>query len=281
MDNDDRPIGRVLTRREILKLLASVTAAAAATACAPRLPGNGAEVMTVVGEATTTGPSASNASATTIPQVTPVAATTANPAAVLPSCVVRPEQAEGPFFVDEQLNRSDIRSDPATGLVKAGAPLTLAFLVSRISGTCQPLPGAMVDVWHCDADGIYSGVEDRFAGSTAGQSFLRGYQLTDANGLATFTTIYPGWYPGRTVHIHFKIRMEEAGRTYEFTSQLYFDDALTDQVFAQTPYATRGPRNTRNENDGIYRNGGGQLLLNVAPVAGGYATTFDIGLDMS
>lgn len=301
MDNDDRPVGRVLTRREMLKLMAALSAAAAA-GCAPRLPGvaestavpAATNTSAAVAAATATSPAATQAPASTTPAAgaTTAAATTTAPTATaaepvtaattaLPSCVVRPEQTEGPYFVDERLDRSDIRSDPATGAVKAGAPLALTFLVSRIGTMCEPLPGAMVDVWHCDAAGAYSDVNDSFAGSTAGQQFLRGFQVTDENGAAAFTTIYPGWYPGRTVHIHFKIRTEEGGAAHEFTSQLYFDDAFTDAVFAQEPYAGRGQRNTRNANDGIYGSGGSQLLLNVVPAAEGYAATFDIGLDMS
>jgi protocatechuate 3,4-dioxygenase beta subunit len=110
------------------------------------------------------------------------------------------------------------------------------------------------------------------AGSSA--KFLRGHQLTDASGKASFTTVYPGWYPGRTVHIHFKIR----SGSEEFTSQLYFDDATSDAVFQQQPYAARGQRTTRNANDGVFRSGGSDLLLNVQPSGGGYAATFDIGL---
>jgi protocatechuate 3,4-dioxygenase beta subunit len=132
----------------------------------------------------------------------------------------------------------------------------------------------MVDIWQCDAQGIYSGVQDRFA-DTRGQKWLRGYQVTNAQGVAEFTTIYPGWYPGRTVHIHFKIRY----RNRDFTSQLFFDDALSDRILANPPYAKAGIR-TRNANDGIYRNGGSQLLLNLTPSGAGYAATFGIGLNL-
>jgi protocatechuate 3,4-dioxygenase beta subunit len=188
---------------------------------------------------------------------------------------VRPALTEGPFFVDTQLNRSDIRSDPVTGVVKPGVPLVLRFVVSRVSSSgCTLLPGAMVDIWQCDAQGIYSGVQDRFA-DTRGQKWLRGHQVTNAQGVAEFTTIYPGWYPGRTVHIHFKIRY----RNRDFTSQLFFDDALSDRILANPPYVKSGTR-TRNANDSIYRNGGSQLLLNLTPSGAGYAATFGIGLNL-
>jgi len=141
-----------------------------------------------------------------------------------------------------------------------------------------PLAGVYVDVWHCDALGVYSDVQDP-GFNTVGKKFLRGYQITDAAGAASFTTIYPGWYPGRTVHVHFKIRSAPtAAPGFEFTSQLYFDDALTDQVHAQQPYAAKGQRTLRNSGDGIYAQGGSRLLLPVAQDAGAYAGTFDISL---
>ena len=282
MDNDDQPIGRLLTRREMLKLLTMVGAAAAAS-CAPRLNGDATTTPAATTAASpTTGATptvASEAVPTLTPLAEPIATATAASAvatAALPACVVRPEQTEGPYFVDEQLNRSDIRPDPSDGSVRPGAPLALTFLVSRINGaTCAPLEGAVVDVWHCDAAGVYSGVNDRGFGSTAGQLFLRGYQTSGSDGAAAFTTIYPGWYSGRATHIHFKIRTADG---YEFTSQLYFDDALTDLVHAQEPYAARGQRDTRNANDGIFRAGGELLTLNVTESGDGYAAVFDVGL---
>jgi len=197
------------------------------------------------------------------------------------SCVVRPEQTEGPYFVDERLHRSDIRSDPTDGRVKLGTPLALTLLVSRLNaGDCQPLPGAQVDIWHCDALGVYSDVQDP-GFNTFGQKFLRGYQITDARGEARFVTVYPGWYPGRTVHIHFKIRTAPvAQRSFEFTSQLYFDDVLTDRVHADPPYAAKGARTARNQHDWFFRHGGGQLMLAPTTVADGYAASFAIGLQL-
>ncbi len=196
-----------------------------------------------------------------------------------PSCVVRPEQTEGPYFVDERLNRSDIRADPTNGRVSPGTPLALTLQVSRLNaGDCQPLPDAQVDIWHCDALGVYSDVQDP-GFDTSGQKFLRGYQITDARGEARFITIYPGWYPGRTVHIHFKIRTATvAKRTFEFTSQLYFDDEVTDRAHAAPPYASKGPRTARNQHDWIFRRGGNQLILDTTTTADGYASSFAIGL---
>jgi protocatechuate 3,4-dioxygenase beta subunit len=196
-----------------------------------------------------------------------------------PSCVVRPEQTEGPYFVDERLNRSDIRTDPTDGRVKPGTPLALTLLISRLNaGDCQPLPGAQVDIWHCDALGVYSDVQDP-SFNTIGRKFLRGYQVTDVLGEAQFVTVYPGWYPGRTIHIHFKIRTAPvAQRSFEFTSQLYFDDGLTDRVHADKPYASNGQRTARNQHDWIFRRGGERLMLAPTATADGYAASFEIGL---
>ncbi len=197
------------------------------------------------------------------------------------SCVTKPALTEGPFFVDERLNRSDIRPDPSNNTVKQGAQLKLRFYVSRVTGaTCVPLVGAWVDIWHTDALGAYSDVSGQGNPNNIGQKFLRGYQITDANGSVEFTTIYPGWYQGRTVHIHYKVRLfDGATRTYDFTSQLTFDDTLTDQVFTQAPYNTKGARGTRNSNDGIAQQGGTAILLNVtSDGAGGYTATYALGL---
>ena len=199
-----------------------------------------------------------------------------------PSCVVRPDQTEGPYFVDERLNRSDIRSDPTDGRVKSGTPLALTLQVSRLgAGDCQPLPGAQVDIWHCDALGVYSDVRDP-GFNTIGRKFLRGYQVTDARGQARFVTVYPGWYPGRTIHIHFKVRTAPgaSGKAYAFTSQLYFEDALTDRVHAVAPYAARGPRAIRNDGDRIFRNGGSQLVLAPTESRDGYVASFGLGLQL-
>ncbi|MGQ0713779.1 MAG: intradiol ring-cleavage dioxygenase [Gemmatimonadaceae bacterium] len=248
MDRDDVQIGHVLSRRELLTLLGA-SGVAALAGCKPSR------------------------------EVAEVAASGGD---ILPACIVRPEQTEGPYFVDGRLDRSDIRSDPTSGAVKDGAPLQLAIVVSRIGqgGACTPLEGARVDVWQCDAAGAYSGVTDP-SFDTSGQQFLRGYQVTDATGTARFTTIFPGWYRGRTVHIHFKVRTQPSGaRGHEFTSQLYFDDAVTDRVHSRAPYASSGRRTVRNEGDGIFRRSGAQLMLGVEEAGEAYSGTFHIGLEM-
>ncbi len=243
MHNDDRPIGRFLSRREALALFgASATASLAHRASAQS--GESSRLLE------------------------------------MPDCVAQPEQTEGPYFVDKVLERSDIRLDPATGRLSAGAPLALQFVLSKVTstGACAVLPGAQVDIWHCDALGVYSDVRDR-SGDTVGQQFLRGYQVSDETGLVRFTTMYPGWYRGRAVHIHFKIRVPgEGGGTDEFTSQLYFSDELTDRVHATQPYAANKGQRLLNSRDMIFREGGTQLILPVVEEGGGYAATYRIAM---
>jgi protocatechuate 3,4-dioxygenase beta subunit len=210
-----------------------------------------------------------------IAQPSPAPNSAAIAATPMPTCIVTPAQTEGPYFVDEQLNRSDIRDG------EVGTPLQLTLrVISVVEGACEPMVGAIVDIWHCNALGVYSGVQDR-AGqfNTLGQAFLRGYQVTDESGTVQFSTLYPGWYPGRAVHIHFKVRIEPgAVQGLEFTSQLYFQDAISDTVFAQEPYASRGQRSTRNERDRIYQGGGDQLTLTPTPIGDGFQSAFEIGL---
>jgi protocatechuate 3,4-dioxygenase beta subunit len=170
------------------------------------------------------------------------AAAAAGPASAVLTrmCTLTPQQTEGPYYVNQRLLRRNITEG------KPGLPLLLFFLVVRASD-CSPVQGAIVDVWHDDALGVYSGFANQ---GTAGQTFLRGVQTTDGIGLAWFETIYPGWYPGRTAHIHFKVHLQNQTAV---TSQSYFADGVTDLVYRLLPpYNTRGPRNTRNTNDGIY-----------------------------
>jgi protocatechuate 3,4-dioxygenase beta subunit len=205
---------------------------------------------------------------------------TPQPIEGVPACVVTPQLAEGPYFVAERLPRSDIRADPMDGTVKAGVPLRLGFRIWQGNGAaCILLVGAVVDVWQCDALGVYSDVQDP-GFNTVGQKFLRGSQITDKHGYAEFVTIYPGWYEGRAVHTHFKVRTDpESAAGYQFTSQLFYDDALTDIVHARPPYAAKGVRTLRNEDDEIFQDGGQQLLLKLTEDDHGYTTTIDIGVE--
>ena len=193
IDDDDRPIGRILSRREVLALIGASGTAAFLAACTPG------------GGASSASP-ASSASAGANASAAATAIASAAVASALPACVVAPELTEGPYYVDVELERSDIRTNTADGVAAEGAPLTLDWIVSQVDGSaCMPMEGVIVDVWHCDALGVYSDVRDpRF--DTTGRRFLRGYQVTDATGFARFTTIYPGWYSGRAVHAHFKLR---------------------------------------------------------------------------
>jgi protocatechuate 3,4-dioxygenase beta subunit len=193
------------------------------------------------------------------------------------SCVLSPAKTEGPYFVDERLNRSDIRTDPSNGSVQAGIPLRLTINVYDVDDNCAAVEGATVDVWHANAAGVYSDVA---ANGTTGRKFLRGYQATDASGAAEFVTAYPGWYSGRAIHIHFKVRLfDGSSKTYEFTSQIFFDEAVNDAVTARSPYSARGRPDTRNSGDNIYGADGSQLIVALsADGNGGYAGTFGVGL---
>jgi protocatechuate 3,4-dioxygenase beta subunit len=190
----------------------------------------------------------------------------AGPAAVASgavTCVLTPEQTEGPYYIPGERIRRNITEG------KRGVPLTLRVLVVNAS-TCKPIKGAAVDVWHCDAAGAYSGV-----GGLRNRTFLRGIQRTNAQGLAVFQTIYPGYYQGRTVHIHVKVHL--AGNVIH-TGQLYFSDAVTDAVFRRAPYNRRPRRTTRNANDAVYRNGGRRSLLRLRRNRTGYVGSITLGV---
>jgi protocatechuate 3,4-dioxygenase beta subunit len=179
-------------------------------------------------------------------------------------CVLTPELTEGPYYIANEKVRRDIRE---------GHPGTLLTLDLRVlnASTCKPIKGAAVDIWHCDAAGNYSG----FGSDTSSRTFLRGIQRTDKNGLAVFTTIYPGWYHGRAVHIHVKVHV--GGRVVH-TGQLFFPDALTDTVYRSAPYAARGNPDTTNAQDSIYVNGGRYGLLQLAKRGAGYAGSIAMGV---
>jgi protocatechuate 3,4-dioxygenase beta subunit len=168
------------------------------------------------------------------------------------TCTQTAEQTEGPFYFDVDRIRSDIRED------REGAKLRLGVRV-RDAAACEPISNAVVDVWHCDASGGYSGFE-----GNDGETYLRGAQVTNGDGIVEFTTIYPGWYPGRTVHIHAKVHIN---KQTVLTTQFYFDDELSTKVFGGDAYASASGRDAFNDSDGIYDP---SLELTLSDQNGGY-----------
>jgi len=185
-------------------------------------------------------------------------------------------------------NRSDITSDPSDGSVQQGIPLHLIIHVYDVdNGSCTPLKGARVDIWHANSQGVYSAVNDQ---GTTGKKFLRGYQVTDNDGTARFTTIYPGWYQGRAIHIHDKVRIFNGSeKTLEWTSQIYLNNSVNEQVHRQPPYSKHGLPDMTNEQDGIYTgastdhlvqsNTGKHLMLNLTKEGQSYIGSFNIMLN--
>lgn len=186
-----------------------------------------------------------------------------------PDCVLTPEQEEGPFYVDLARVRRSIVED------RPGVPLALELTVVDAS-TCEPIRDAAVDVWHCDALGVYSGEPSE---GSAGRTFLRGIQLTDASGLAEFATVYPGQYPGRTTHIHLKVRLggRQSDDTYSgghvtHTGQLFTDDRRDEEVFALAPYDRSAAALTPRDADGVFRyQGGSSAVLDLGPAGSSLA----------
>jgi protocatechuate 3,4-dioxygenase beta subunit len=224
-----------LSRRRVLGASGAVGLGALIASCASS------------GSSTTTAavPTTGGGSATVSPQTTtsPVTPGLFDGSA---SCSLTPQETEGPYYFDADSIRSDIRED------RPGTPLRLAMRVQDAS--CAPLANAVVDIWHCDAGGIYSGFESASQGGPGGgrtdqKTYLRGAQVTNPEGIVQFTTVYPGWYRGRTVHIHFKVHLDS--RTL-LTSQLYFDENITSAVYSRTPYSVHSGRDRFNKDDSIF-----------------------------
>jgi protocatechuate 3,4-dioxygenase beta subunit len=180
------------------------------------------------------------------------------------ACVLTPEQTEGPYYIaGEKLRRNITEGRP-------GVPLLLRLRVVDAS-TCRPIEGAAVDIWHADALGVYSG----FGAGRRTRTAMRGAQRTDRAGVARFRSVYPGWYQGRTVHIHVKVHV--AGNVVH-TGQLYFPDSVTDQVFRRKPYSRRPRRATRNANDFVFAQGGRRSLLHLRKVGSAYVGSITLGV---
>jgi protocatechuate 3,4-dioxygenase beta subunit len=164
-------------------------------------------------------------------------------AALTPACILTPAAIPGPFYFDPKLQRADITEG------HPGVPLRLRFIVLD-AANCTPVSGARVDIWHTRADGYYSGYPgqgDKHNVDTSGGTFMRGTQIADARGETAFRSVYPGWYDGRTVHVHFKIFIDDKDM---LTGQMYFPDSLSQYIFANVGvYSRKAARNTFNTND--------------------------------
>ncbi len=230
-------------------------------------------------------------------------------AAAATTCArLTPELTEGPYWVNTMLRRADVRANTSTattspGVVQPGVPLELTINVFDASDGCRPLNGVAVDIWHANAHGLYSDEPSQQAGAgsnggdTSGENFLRGYQITGADkginrsavaGQVSFKTIWPGWYTGRAIHIHVRVRrLSGSGATIAgYTTQIFFSDADNDRVLTgAAPYDTRSPRTdpTTDENDTVLQSS--DDATNVVAVTGsiaeGFAATFNIMLDES
>jgi protocatechuate 3,4-dioxygenase beta subunit len=185
-------------------------------------------------------------------------------------CRLWAEQDEGPYYRDAQPLRRDVVED------RVGVPLQLGI---RLANDDNPAPDdAIVEIWQCDSLGRYSGFPPPLSSGVVtaetaprgeyltDQTFLRGRQPTDAAGMVEFNTIYPGWYPGRTVHIHLMVHTDDA----ILTSQLYFHDEVSDDVFARSPYTERPRRDTTNDNDEIFPTGGDPAVVDITSHGDGY-----------
>jgi protocatechuate 3,4-dioxygenase beta subunit len=319
----DRYDPRALSRRAALAALGGfgLTALVAACGGSSKAPAKAADTTSGANATPSTTTGANPAPSTTAGNAAGTGSTAA-PVASGSALALTPEMTQGPYYLDLNLVRSDIRED------RVGVPLTLAVTVVDPAGA--PIKDATVDIWHCDAEGIYSGFVSASASSNGGpgggpggpppggppsgggpggppasdgqggpggpppgagpgpgaapgqagglaatpsdpSTFLRGSQQSDASGKLSFITLYPGWYQGRTVHIHVLVHV---GGNVTHIGQLFFDDAFTDGVYkADAPYSKRPARTTRNDSDGIFQGGGAQTLLAVTKAGDGYATS--------
>ncbi|MEV6163860.1 intradiol ring-cleavage dioxygenase [Streptomyces sp. NPDC052052] len=225
------------------------------------------------------------------------AATAGSTSASSGQCVLMSSVTEGPYYLDGALVRKDITEG------KDGVPLHLNITVQDTTDSCNPVKGAAVEIWHCDAWGYYSGYTtanpggsapaESEDGSTANdKTYLRGYQIAGGNGVVKFTTIMPGWYTPRTCHIHVKVHTggEKADGTYEggkvnYTGQLFFDDETAKSVFALEPYSQHSGSYTALDDDMVYEGGGasGGLLtlepINKNKIEKGFTGTIVLGID--
>jgi protocatechuate 3,4-dioxygenase beta subunit len=182
------------------------------------------------------------------------------------SCLLTPEVTEGPYWIANKLTRRDVRDG------QPGTLLTLHLYVENAK-TCKVISGADVEIWHANAAGSYSGVNGN------SKRYLRGHQKTSASGLAIFKTVYPGWYTGRTTHIHVKVHV---GGNEVHTGQLFFPDTTNAAVYRTGTYAPRGQADMKNASDNIYEQAGAaKAQLHMRKGANGYVGTMTMGVNRS
>lgn len=198
------------------------------------------------------------------------------------SCIVTPTETEGPYpYVGGEITNPLKRSDVIDG--QTGVSLGITFVVVNTNDNCNVVSDARVDIWHCNKDGYYSGYANQpgllGTKSYVGQTWLRGYQLSDSAGLASFSTIYPGWYGGRATHIHIEVYINNVLKK---TSQITFSETISDTVYTSTLYAAHGLNPTRNASDSVFGNSATDLANETVSLAGsvanGYTGTYTIGL---
>lgn len=222
----------------------------------------------------------------------PASAATAVPTSASGSstaaCAVTPEGEIGPYFADDSaagFNRGNLLANIDGTQTQTGVPLSLTVVVRDAQKSCAAVAGAQVDIWHCNASGVYS---DEGVESTTGLTWLRGYQLSDANGAVTFTTIVPGWYQGRTTHIHLRVRSSysQASSTSDGsnTTQVFFPQSLVDTLSTSVaPYSAHGVNPTTNASDRVYasQTKGTMLLSLSGSTANGYSATVAVDLPIT
>lgn len=226
------------------------------------------------GSSSPTAPSATTTSTTT---TTGTTQTTTSPPVSTSGCVEAATETRGPYPDTTGMinNQAFYRQDVREG--RPGLALTLVLTVVNVRNACAPLPSAAIEIWQCDADGHYSEYAQPGYNGT-GQTFLRGLQVTNANGSATFTTIYPGWYQGRATHIHVDVSV--GGRRVKET-QIAFPESVTQQVYASGVYAAKGQNSTTNARDNVFSDGTATEMATLSgSLAAGYTATLTIGVSV-